>query len=119
MERRSSTSAACSVALFTLGMSDASVVRRPGSAALSALTKGMKSALSGFLSINLAKTVSRERWTFASGALPVTTSSSLMRSGVCGSSTATTNDSISSGAFHTADLNWLRRSFPESIEGPA
>ncbi len=119
-ERRSSASAACSTALFTLGMSPASAARSVGSAPLSALTKGTKSVLSGFLSIRRANTWSRARETFASGAFPVTTSSSLSKSAAAGASTDSTKASSSSGLFQEAALNWASRSFPEGIfEGAA
>src|SRR5438067_14812 len=68
------------------------------------------------MSIKRANTVSRARCTLASGAFPVTMSSSFRSSAVCGASASATNRSNSSGAFHDAALNWLRRSFPAIID---
>ena len=114
-ERRCSTSPACSVGLFTLGRRAASVERTTGSAAFSALTNGVKRLLSGAFSTRRAKTASRCLWRSASGALPVTTSSSLSRSAGAGDSAAATNASTSSGDLKAAALNWFCNSLPADI----
>ena len=114
-ERRCATSSACSVGEFTLASSEVSVVRSAESGDFSARTNGTNSALSGFASTSRANTPMRARWVWASDALPESTSSSLTRSCTAGASAATRKASISSGLFQEAALNWLSRSFPDSM----